>query len=371
LLVFFEGAAAITGRWGSSVKGRSFVDVSVIILLVTTLIFAGGLYSVPVRQNGNLIVSADENYRISGGKYVQAGNIVVKDNASLLIENCELTVDEQVNVYTINVQDQGHLDIEGSTFYVLNRRYQEQGSAILVSDNATALVRNSQILTHWIVASQNARVESVNTNWTYGYVYAENNSEVNMIDSMVAEGTVFLSENSSVHFINSVAPGYSCGDTATLFLEDSNRQSNAIITYGSLTCTADSTIRLTNSTLDYVSANEFTGIIISNKSVIVREISIANGATFRITGDLAIPANVTGYNGYVTRRYTVLTAPNLQLNVTGQDTNQLLWKGQSDQNGLGAFDIFFMPWNHTRQLSLSGRLTFNFTSTTPLILASP
>jgi hypothetical protein len=370
-LVLFDAVAAAVGRWGSSIKARTFFVAAVVILLLTSLVFSGGLFALPAKQSGNLIVGADETYNISGGNYVQEGNITVRDNATLLIQNCVFTANQQDRICVIEVEDQGRLIIESSEFYVLTRMYGgDRFSTIYVRDNASAIVNNSEIVSHWLFSSQYSHVENLNSTWDYGSVTALDSSEIRMVDSSVESGTVSLGQNSSVYFSNSVAPYLNCGGTATLAMDNSNRESSVIVTHGYMHCSGNCSIRLTNSTVDGVSAENFQGVIVSNDSLIAEQVRVQARSDFYLAGDLTITGNVSEFNGDVTRRYTVSTAPSLQLNVTRQDTNELIWKGHSDQNGLAAFDITFTPDNYTQQLSLNGQVLFNFTSTTPLILPS-
>jgi hypothetical protein len=370
-LVLFDAVAAAVGRWSSSIKTRTFAVATLVILLLTSIAFSGGFFAMPTTQSGNLIVGADETYNISGGNYVQDGNITVKDNATLTIQNCRLTANQMENLRIIEVEDQGHLIIESSEFYVLTRRYGLGGpdsSTIFVRDNASLIVTDSEIVSHWLVTSQNARVESLRSDWAYGYVTTYDDSEVSMVDSAVDSGHVSLSQNSRVRFNNSLAPRYECRDGTTLSLEDSNNESSYIVTHGFLTCSGECNIRLTNSTLDYVTAEGFQGVIVSNGSLIAEQLSIDALSDFYLTGDIRIAGNISAFYGDVTRRYTVSTAPSLHLNVTRQDTKQFVWSGESDQNGFAAFEITFTASNYTQQLNLNGQLLFNFTSTTPLIL---
>jgi len=370
-LVLFDAAAAVGGRWSSSIKTRTFAVAALVILLLTSIVFSGGLFAMPTKQSGNLIVGADETYNISGRDYVQDGNITVKDNATLTIQNCRLTANQMENLRIIEVEDQGQLIIESSEFYVMTRRYGLGGpasSTIFVRDNASLIVTDSEIVSHWLVTSQNARVESLRSDWAYGHVTTFDDSEVSMVDSAVDSGLVSLSQNSSVRFSNSLAPRYECRDGTTLSLEDSNSESSYIVTHGFLTCSGECNIRLTNSTLDYVTAEGFQGVIVSNGSLIAEQLSIDALSDFYLAGDMRIAGNISAFYGDVTRRYTVSTAPDLQLNVTRQDTKQFVWSGESDQNGFAAFEITFTANNYTQQLNLNGQLLFNFTSTTPLIL---
>ena len=373
-LVLCDAIAAVGGRWSSSIKTRTFAVATLVILLLTSIVFSGGLFAMPTKQSGNLIVGADETYNISGGNYEQDSNITVKDNATLTIQNCRLTANQMENLRIIEVEDQGHLIIESSEFYVLTQRYGLGGpdsSTIFVRDNASLIVTDSEIVSHWLVTSQNARVESLRSDWAYGYVTTYDDSEVSMVDSAVDSGHVSLSQNSSVRFSNSLAPVYACRDRTTLSLEDSNNESSYIVTHGFLTCSGECNIRLINSTLDYVTAEGFQGVIVSNGSLIAEQLSVDAQSDFYLTGDMRIAGNISAFYGDVTRRYTVSTAPSLQLNVTRQDTKQFLWSGKSDQNGFASFEITFTANNYTQQLNLNGQILFNFTSTTPLVLPFP
>ena len=371
ILLFFDSLAAAGGAWASSIKTKTFFAATVTILLLTSLIFAGGFFVMPTRQSDNLIVGANEIYNITSRSYVQEGNITVKDNATLLIQNCKFTSNQMNHVCAIEIQDQGHLEIENSQLYIVTRRYGGRASfTIYVRDNASAIIKDSDIVSHEIVASQNAHVESINSRWDYGPINTQGNSEAIIINSSV-ESAIYLSQNSSIYFSNSTNPSYTCSGSAHLSIENSNNKANYIVTHGYITCSGNCSISLTNSTIDDVSANAFKGVIISNSSLINESVNIQNGANFDLSGNLTITGKVEEFNGNVTREYTILTNPNLQLNVTRQNTNELLWEGESNQNGFAAFEITFTPMNYTQQLNLNGQLLLNFTSTTPLILPFP
>jgi hypothetical protein len=241
---------------------------------------------------------------------------------------------------------------------------------IYVRDNASAIIKDSEIVSHELVASQNAHVESINSKWDYGPITTQDNSEAIVINSSV-ENAIYLGQNSSIHFSNSTTPYYTCSDRAHLSIENSNNKANYVNVHGYIHCSGDCSISLTNSTIDGVFANAFKGVIISNNSLIDGSINIQDGSDFHLSGNLTITGKVEEFNGDVTRRYTTSTDPNLQLNVTSQNTKKLIWKGESDQNGFSAFEITFTAKNYTQQVNLNGQILFNFTSTTPLILPFP
>jgi hypothetical protein len=371
ILLFFDSLAAVGGAWGSSIKTKTFFAATVTILLLTSLIFSGGLFVMPTRQSDNLIVGANEIYNITSRNYVQEGNITVKDNATLLIQNCKFTSNQMNQRCIIEIEDQGHLEIENSELYVLTRMYGgHRSSTIYVRDNASAIIKDSEIVSHGVVALQNAHVESMNSKWDYGAINTQDNSEAIIINSSV-ESAIHLGQNSSIYFSNSTNPYYTCSGTAHLSIESSNNKANYVVTHGYMTCSGNCSISLINSTIDGVSADAFKGVIISNSSSIDESVSIQNGANFYLFSNLTITGKVEEFSGDVTREYTILTAPNLQLNVTWQNTNVLVWEGESDQNGLAAFEITFTAKNYTQQVNLNGQMLFNLTSTTPLTLPLP
>jgi hypothetical protein len=324
----------------------------------------------PMRQSGDLIVKANEIFNIRSGSYVQEGNITVKDNATLLIQDCKFTSNQENHLCTIEIEDRGHLEIENSELNTVTQMYGGHVSfTIYVRDNASAIVKDSEIVSHEIVASQNAHVESINSKWDYGPITTYDNSDALITNSSI-ENAIYLSQQSSVRFRNSTSPYYTCSGNAHLSIENSNSKAHYIITHGYIYCSGDCSIDLNHSTIDGIFANSFKGNIISTNSLIDESISIQNGSDFHLSGNLTITGKVKEFNWDVTRRYNTLADPNRQLNVTCQNTKRLLWKGESDQNGFAAFEIMFTEKNYTQQLTLNDHVLFNFTSTTPLILPS-
>jgi hypothetical protein len=369
-LLVYDLAALVGGVIGPLIKTKAFVTAAITILLLTSLVFAGGFITMPTRQSGNLVVKANEAFTIRGRSYVQEGNITVKDNATLLLQDSKFMSNQENHICTIAIEDSGHLEIENSELSIVTRMYGGYASSsIYVRDNASAIVQDSEIVSHSIVASQNVHVESINSRWSYGTIVSNDNSDVLIINSSIEKG-IDLSQQSSVHFRNSTAPYYTCRGNAHLSIEDSNGKAHTIITHGYVYCSGNSSISLTDSTIDGITADAFNGEVISNNSLINESISIQKGSDFHLSGNLTIRGKVEEFNGDVTRNYNTLADPNRQLNVTCQNTKKLLWKGQSDQHGFAAFEITFTTGNYTQRLILNDHALFNFTSTTPLILPS-
>ena len=156
--VVFDFSALIGGLIGASISVKMMrIAVLLAVLSVASLAVVDLMFA-PTRHGGDLILQADETMSINR-VYQQEGNIVVKDNATLMIRNAELIMYQVKREYSIEIRDRASLIVENAKIDVITDMFgQYPKSTIYVKNNATALFNNSDLVSISINASQPSHV---------------------------------------------------------------------------------------------------------------------------------------------------------------------------------------------------------------------
>lgn len=148
--------------------GRTWIRL---ILLGVMVLFAVGGHSAlsqeTVRHQGDLVIEGDEVFTIEDVIYRQRGDIIVRDNARLIIRNATLIVDQDFYLqYSIVIRDQAELVAENavitSNFRIeVHFRNEAQGRVsrlttdwIIPTGHSTVTITNSRIRRELIVGDQ-------------------------------------------------------------------------------------------------------------------------------------------------------------------------------------------------------------------------
>ena len=121
-----------------------------------------GFISSPTRfHRGDLVIEANQTFTIEDRSYNQDGDIIVKDNAPLLIENAELTIDQRDRIRRIVLEDSTHLVIKDAQLNVITHPrapHHFRLSVILLQDNAELVINKSTLVSYNIIAYNSSQV---------------------------------------------------------------------------------------------------------------------------------------------------------------------------------------------------------------------
>jgi hypothetical protein len=311
-------------------------------------------------HKGDIIVGGNEVMKIDSS-YIQEGNIIVKDNATLLIKDTSLNIYQPDQEYSINITNNANLTVDNSQMrvstsyagfllYPLNTIY--------VENNATALFTNSLIIASSVSASQSSYVDIIDSNFTNGAIQASDYANVTILNGTAR--SIDCEEFSTILSRNTEAMWYDASGSSALFIEDSN--TDYVLPY------SNSTITVTNSTIEGINPTTFLGKICFDNSIITHDILVDKTTSFYFCGNVTITGSITDFEGEMTRNYNVLTNPERQLTVLNQDTGKTLLNTMADASGYAQFDIVYTQANYTNHLTINGK-NFNSTSSTPLTIS--
>jgi hypothetical protein len=329
-----------------------------VAVLFIALLVVPNLMSAPARHSGDLILKANETMTIDR-PYQQEGNIVVKDNATLIIRNAELIIYQPTREYSIEVRDNANLTTDNAQFTV-HTSYAGfllyPDSTIYVEDNATALFSHSDVVSVTVNASQSSRVTVTDCQFYDGSILSSDTSTISVLDSDAR--SISCQGFSTVTAKKSGASWYACSGSSSLLVEDTRNT-------GIIDCYSNATVTVNNSTIYGVSADAFLGKICFSDSLINEQIYVDNTSDFYFCGNVTINGGIADFKGQMTRNYDAVTSSNKQLSVLDRDTGKTLLTTTADNSGYASFDLVFTPANYTDHLLINGE-DFNSTSTTPL-----
>lgn len=338
-----------------------FVLIAALVLvavLLIALLVVPDLISMPTGHSGDLVLKANETMTIDR-PYQQEGNIVVKDNATLVIKNAELIIYQPNREYSIEIRDNANLTAENAQFTV-HTSYAGfllyPHSTIYVKDNATVFFNHSDVVAVSVNASQSSRVTVTDCQFYDGSILGSDSSTISVLDSNIR--SISCQDFSIVSSRNSGANWYNSSGSSSLLVENSNNT-------GYILCYSNCTVTVNNSIIDGVNANTFLGKICFDNSFINDQILADNTSNFYLCGNVTINGGIADFQGQMTRNYSVVTSPNKQLSVSNRDTGKTLLYTIADNSGYANFDLVFTPTNYTNYLLINGE-GFNATSTTPL-----
>lgn len=211
----------------SYISAHALVKVLVLSALVILALFvAFRLWVSPSRRtvthSGDLIVDANQVVSIEDCVYEQDGDVVVKDNATLLIRNAELRLNQGDHQHGILVRNEASLLTERASVVAMGPRYSLLYFEIYVMDNARWEMIETSITEP--VHYYNSSHVSVENSPVIDEIYFHDSSSASFIDcigSPYYSGRISCSELSSISIHTSQISGVYCSDFSTVLIEDS------------------------------------------------------------------------------------------------------------------------------------------------------
>lgn len=361
--LLFDVMAAVGGVIGASMKVKSMKLAVLVVLVVFTLIPVHAFISAPTIHAGDLIIEGNQTFTIENCTYYLAGNITVKNNATLVIRNAELIINQRQEAHSITIENRAHMVAENSQFTVMTRNWLFTASWIYVEDSANLLVNKSSSVAIIIISRQAGNVTIISSNWDdfvtiydFSHIFVDDSS---LLSLSSYDSTDILCENSIVIY-------YNIFGNSRLFLKDCKKIGAYIFTYGYINAHDFSFAKLNNSTIDGYKTHASQNEICFNNATINEVISISASSHLYFHGNVTVKGSIKEFEGQLVRNYPVKTNPNFHLNVTNKELGILLWKGQSNNYGYATFNITFTPTNFTHNLLLNNEKEFNMTTSTPL-----
>lgn len=101
------------------VKIAAAIGVAIIAVVIVVVVYAF-LFSPtkPRWHSGDLVIGSNETLTIQSCVYTQDGDIIVKDNASLVIKEATLIFDQATRQRSLTIMDDGTLEMEKATVKV-------------------------------------------------------------------------------------------------------------------------------------------------------------------------------------------------------------------------------------------------------------
>jgi hypothetical protein len=162
-----------------------------------TLVVWGNIPSNQTTHTGDLIINGTQTYLIENCTYVQTGNIIVRDNAQLIIRNAELQLSQswwgqfaiQVNMSALFKTENALITSQqGFSIYVRQSAKAELNSTLCwywsyfySYDNSEARIYNSTIM--GLQASGSSIIDIINS--PLWWIYPLENSSVHTYDSLI------------------------------------------------------------------------------------------------------------------------------------------------------------------------------------------
>ena len=164
-------------------------------LLFMTFVANSNFYPITVSlkvfaSNGDIIIGGDEIFEIKNGEYVIKGNVIVKDNGVLIIENSTLILGE--SYFNITIKDNGNLTVINSIL------------------DTNALWNDVYFLDNAVVEMKKVTIEGEPIIGGGIYLHSYNNSKVHISDSIIKTDFNLFGNSTSVivnsHFIDLASP---------------------------------------------------------------------------------------------------------------------------------------------------------------------
>jgi len=219
--------------------------VSVFVLLSAMFVTNFNVHLIDAKEvflSDDIVIGDNETFEIKDCEYTQTGNIIVKDNGTLIIRNATLILTEYdwLRSYNITIENQGNLTAVGSLI------------------EGEALMNNIYFFDNAVVKMRNVIVEND------VYLNPYNNSLINISDSTI-KTNFYIRDNSSVHTMNSHFLEYTCPrvyDSSSLWVSDTVLD-HKIYSYGS------SNVKVQHSIMDtYMDCHDHSSIIIYDSSIL-------------------------------------------------------------------------------------------------------
>lgn len=322
--------------------------------------------SAPIAHVGDLVIEGSQAFTIANSVYYPAGNITVKDNATFVLRNAMLIIDQRQEEHPITIKDMAHMVAENSRFTVITRNRVQRArstSWIYVENSASLLLNESSSPAITIIARQAGNVTMISSKWDYS-VKIYDDSYIFVVDSSIRSLSSYDSADISCE--NSNVVWYSTFNKSRLFIKNCNIIGANIHTYGYIHAYNLSYAKLENSTIDGYLTHAFQNEICFDNATINKNISIDSSSSLYFHGNVTVKGSIEELEGQLVRNYSVITFPNFHLNVTNKELDSLLWEGQSNNYGYATFNITFTPMNFTYNLLINNEKDFNITSSTPL-----
>jgi len=128
------------------VKIATAIGVAVFVVATFTALY---LSTEPGTHRGDLVISGTHAFTIENCVYTQDGNIIVKDNASLIIKNAEVRMEQSERQHTVAIKNYAELIAEDATITVTRKKYSSgylyDDFNFSISDHARATIKGTWI----------------------------------------------------------------------------------------------------------------------------------------------------------------------------------------------------------------------------------
>ncbi len=367
----FDVLALIGGVMGPSLKVRTLRLAIMLTLISIVSLTAHAFIFGPTSHKGDLFVEDNETLVIENRDYLQDGNVIVKGNATVLIKNAGLVIDQTEDGHRISIRDASRVIVENGGFGVvamamtIRPKVAEPPLIIVhVSDEATVVINSSTLLSSPLIASGSSEVTIANSTY-YNPVEAHDYSSVLVLNSSMRSDLSSYGF-SSISSINSSGV-YRCYNNSRLLIRDAKITLPGFETIG-VDCYGNSSVTIKDTTLDDVRTHAFRGQICFGNVTIQGGISTEGLSSFYLCGNVTMKGEISEFDGQITRNYVVIADPDVEIEMTNKDTGRLLWQGRTNDYGYASFNLTFTPENHTHRIMMNNRRSFTLTSATPLAL---
>ncbi|NIO36864.1 hypothetical protein GTO27_04075 [Candidatus Bathyarchaeota archaeon] len=363
--LMFDIMALVGGAIGASIGSKSLKLAVLVVLVAFTLVPVHAFISAPTTHIGDLIIGDNQVFSIENSVYYQAGSIIVKDNATFIIRNAKLIIDQRQEEHQITIKDMAHMVAENSRFTVITRNRVQRARAtswIYVENFASLLLNKSSSPAIEIIARQASDITITNSKWSHP-ISTYDQSQMNAIDSSLY--ILNSHDSSDIRCCNSSSAWITCYDDSEILIVNTRRIADIVHTYGYVHCHNHSFVEIRSSTIDGLFAHAFQNTVCFNNTVLDEKISIDSLSSLYIYGNVTVNGQIDEFEGKLVRNYLVLTNPDILLNVTNKESGTILWTGKSSNFGSARFNMTFTFENYTQNLQLNNR-DFNMTSSTPL-----
>jgi hypothetical protein len=378
--LIFDVIALVGGLIGASMKIKSMKLAVSVVLLAFALIPVHAFIFGPTLHIGSLVIEGNQILTIEDCTFHVTGNILVKDNATLVLRNVEFFIHHSgknlQEANKIRLKNKARMIVENSPFTVITHSRWPWISRVYVEDSASLLLNKSSSFSSKIISRQNGNITMITSQW-HSVAEIYDFSHFFVVDSFIYMISSYDSTNISCE--KSIVNQYRTFNNSRLFLKDCNKSGTYShllnIQYGIIHARHHSYVKLENSTiLGYKTSADRTSPsqneVCFDNATINNWISISDSSYVYFHGKVTLKASFEfeelARQGQLVRNYTIITNPNFHLNVTSKELDSLLWKGQSNNYGYATFNITFTPLNFTHTLLLNNEKNFNVTSSTPL-----
>lgn len=345
----FDALALVGGAIAPSIRTKRLLGLLVLSTLIPiSTVTVHGLMFGPKVASGDNVFDSNQFVTVENSIYmIENGDLILKDNATLLIRNAEFILDvtdvyfrfRTWDKYHIILRNSSHLIVENARLGVVDRLAGPPRGTILVMDNAEVVISKSVVASYILMANQSSNVKILDSEWIYEPISAYDQSNISIINSKVEGGSI------------------GCWGTSRVLVKNTSLF---------VVCNDKSSVVVKDSVLG-LETSRFNGTLGFDSAKIIYQMRIDSLSNFYLYGNVTIEGTTrVRLDGQVTRNYIVKTTPGIELEVTNNSTGSMLLRSQSDIYGFARFNVTFTSENCTSTLLINKREPFSLTSTTPL-----